>query len=117
MSWRSDGSPSCLGGSSHRWVLVKTHSTPVPTSVGTSSTTHNNESKKTQHDNNNLREAHIKSLHEMEELKRVQDLRIDEFSRRRLIEDRDTILELTARVQERQNAVNCMNDLRDFERC
>ena len=27
----------------------------------------------------NLREAHIKSLHEMEELKRVQELRIDEF--------------------------------------
>ena len=33
-SWRSDGSPSCLGGSSHGWVPVKTHSTPVPTSVG-----------------------------------------------------------------------------------
>ena len=32
-SWRSDGSPSCLGVSSHRWVPVKTHSTPVPTSV------------------------------------------------------------------------------------
>ena len=32
-SWRSDGSPSCLGGSSHGWVPVKTHSTPVPTSV------------------------------------------------------------------------------------
>ena len=29
-SWRSDGSPSCLGGSSHRWVPVNTHSTPVP---------------------------------------------------------------------------------------
>ena len=33
-SWRSGGSPSCLGGSSHGWVPVKTHSTPVPTSVG-----------------------------------------------------------------------------------
>ena len=33
-SWRSDGSPSCLGGSSHGWVPVNTHSTPVPTSVG-----------------------------------------------------------------------------------
>ena len=29
--------------------------------------------------NQNLREAHIKSLHEMEELKRVEELRIDEF--------------------------------------
>ena len=34
----------------------------------------------------------IKSLHEMEELKRVQDLRIDESSRRRLVENQDTIL-------------------------
>ena len=33
-SWRSDGSPSCLGGSSHGWVPVNPHSTPVPTSVG-----------------------------------------------------------------------------------
>ena len=33
-SWRSDGSPSCLAGSSHSWVLVKTHSSPVHTSVG-----------------------------------------------------------------------------------
>ena len=32
--------------------------------------------------NRDLREAHIKSLHGMEELKRVQELRIDEFSRR-----------------------------------
>ena len=33
-SWRTDGSPSCLGGSSHGCVPVETHSTPVPTSVG-----------------------------------------------------------------------------------
>ena len=37
-SWRFDGSPSCLGGSSQgegggEVVPVKTHSTPVPTSV------------------------------------------------------------------------------------
>ena len=32
--------------------------------------------------NRDLREAHIKSLHEMEELKRVQELRIDESSRK-----------------------------------
>ena len=29
--------------------------------------------------NRDLREAHIKSLHEMEEMSRVQELRIDEF--------------------------------------
>ena len=31
------------------------------------------------------------------------------------MEDRDTILELTARIQELQNEVNCMNDSRDFK--
>ena len=60
--------------------------------------------------NRDLPEAHIKSLHEMEELKRVQELRVDESSRRRLIENQDTINELTARIQELQNEVNCMND-------
>ena len=65
--------------------------------------------------NRDLRETRIKSLHEMEELKRVQELRIDEFSRRRLIENQDTIDELTARIQELQNEVNCMNDSRDFK--
>ena len=28
--WLSDDSPPCLGESSHRWVQVDTHSTPVP---------------------------------------------------------------------------------------
>ena len=38
-----------------------------------------------------------------------------DFSRRKLIEDQDTILELTARIQELQNEVNCLNDSRAFE--
>ena len=45
----------------------------------------------------------------MEELKRFQGSTFDEFSRRRLVENQDTILELTARIQELQNEVNCMN--------
>ena len=65
--------------------------------------------------NRDLRETRIKSLHEMEELKRVQELRVDEFSRRRLIENQDTMNELTARIQELQNEVTCMNDSRDFK--
>ena len=65
--------------------------------------------------NRGLGETCIKSLHEMEELKRVQELRIDESSRRRVIENQDTIDELTARIQELQNEVNCMNDSRDFK--
>ena len=57
----------------------------------------------------------MRGIHEMEELKRVQDLRVDEFSRRRLIENQDTVNELTARIQELQHEVNCMNDPRDFQ--
>ena len=64
--------------------------------------------------NRELREAHEKSLNEMEELKRFQGSRFDEFSRRRLIENQDTINELTARIQEQQNEVNCMNDSKRF---
>ena len=65
--------------------------------------------------NRDLREAHVKSLHEMEEFKRVQELLIDESSRRGLIENQDTINELTARIQELQNEVNCMIDSRDLK--
>ena len=58
--------------------------------------------------NRDVREAHIKSLHEMEELTRVHELRVDESSRRRLIENQ-------ARIQELQNEANSMNDSRDFK--
>ena len=57
----------------------------------------------------------MKSLNEMEELKRFQGSTFDEFSRRRLIENQDTILELTAKIQELQNDVNCLKDSRDFK--
>ena len=65
--------------------------------------------------NRELREALLKSLNEMEELTRFQGSTFDEFSRRRMIEDRDTILELTAKIQELENEVNYMNDPRDFK--
>ena len=62
-----------------------------------------------------LHEAHEKSLSEMEELKRFQGSTFDTIARRKLVEDRDTILELTAKIQELQNEINCMNDSRDFQ--
>ena len=65
--------------------------------------------------NRDLRESHMKSLNEMEELKRVQESRVGESSRRRLIENQDTVNELTAKIQELQNEVNCLNDSRDFK--
>ena len=65
--------------------------------------------------NRDLREAHMKSPNGMEELMRIQGSTFDEFSRKRFIEDRDTILELSAKIQELQNEVNGMNDSRDFK--
>ena len=65
--------------------------------------------------NRDLREAHEKSLNEMEELKRFQGSTFDTISRRKLVEDRDTILELTGKIQESQNEIHCMNDSGDFE--
>ena len=62
-----------------------------------------------------LHEVHEKSLSEMEELKRFQGSTFDRIARRRLIEDRDTILELTGKIQELQNEINCMNDSRDVQ--
>ena len=62
-----------------------------------------------------LREAHEKSLSEMERLKRFQGSTFDTIARKKLVEDQDTILELTGKIQELQNEINCMNDSRDFQ--
>ena len=62
-----------------------------------------------------LREAHEKSLKEVEELKKFQSSTFDTIARRRLIEYQDTILELTGKILEFQNEINCMNDSRDFQ--
>ena len=60
--------------------------------------------------NSELREAHYKSLNEMEELKKFQSSTFDTIARRRLVEDQDTILELTGKIQELPNEINCMSD-------
>ena len=64
-----------------------------------------------------LRETHIGGIHEVEALKRFPELHVEEFStrRRRMIEDPVTINELTGKVQELPNEINCMNDSRDFK--
>ena len=62
-----------------------------------------------------LREAHGKSLKEMEELKKFQSSTFDTIAIRTLVEDQDTILVLTGKIQDLRNEINCMNDLRDFQ--
>ena len=62
-----------------------------------------------------FREAHQRSLTEMEELRKFQSSTFDTIARRKLIEDQNTFLELSGRVQKLQNEVNCMNDSEDFQ--
>ena len=62
-----------------------------------------------------FREVHQQSLTEMKELRKFQSSTFDTLARRKLIEDQNTILELSGRVQELQNEVNCMNDSKDFQ--
>ena len=51
----------------------------------------------------------------MEEKKRFQGSTFDTIARKKVVEDQDTILELTCKTQELQNEINCMNNLRVFK--
>ena len=51
----------------------------------------------------------------MEELKKFQSSTVDTIARRRLVENQDTMLEFTGRIQELQNEINCMSDSKDFQ--
>ena len=62
-----------------------------------------------------FREVHQQSLTELEELRKFQRSTFDTLARRKLTEDQNTFLELSVRVQELQNDVNCMNDSKDFQ--
>ena len=48
-------------------------------------------------------------------MKKFQSSTFDTVTRRRLVEDQDTILELAGKILELQNEINCMNDSRDFQ--
>ena len=51
----------------------------------------------------------------MEELRKLQSSTLDTTARRKLVEDQNTFLELSGRIQELQNEINCMNDSKDFQ--
>ena len=57
----------------------------------------------------------VNKVTEMKELRKFQISTFDTIARRKLIEDQNTIMELSGRVQELQNEVNCMNDSKDFQ--
>ena len=63
-----------------------------------------------------LRETQMRSMHEMTEMKRAQELRVDKFSAQKLRESHETLLKLTAQVQELQERMNYLNgEFQDIE--
>ena len=62
-----------------------------------------------------LRDTRVRNSHEMEEMKRAQEMRVDEFSIQKLRESHATIQELTSQMQELQERVNYVNDSREFQ--
>ena len=61
-----------------------------------------------------FREVHQQHLMKMKELQKFQNSTFDEFTQQKFIEDQKIIVELSGRLQELQNEVNCMNDSKDF---
>ena len=53
-----------------------------------------------------LRDTRIRNIHEVEDLKRAQGIRIDEFSVNELRESHATIEELTSKIPELQERMN-----------
>ena len=62
-----------------------------------------------------FREIHQQNLTEMEELRKFQSSTFDTLTRQKFIEDQNTIMELSGRLQELQSEVNCMNDSKDVQ--
>ena len=62
-----------------------------------------------------FREVHQQNLQEMKELQKFQYSTFDELTRQEFIEDQNTIMELSGRLQELQNEANCLNDSEDFQ--
>ena len=62
-----------------------------------------------------FREAHQRSLTEMEELRKFQSSAFDTMARRNSSKIRTLFWNFSGRVQELQNEVNCMNVSKDFQ--
>ena len=61
-----------------------------------------------------FREVHQQDLMKQKELQKFQNSTFDEFAQKKFIEDQKIIMELSGRLQELQNEVNCMNVSKDF---
>ena len=63
-----------------------------------------------------LRDIQIRSMHEMGEMKRAQELRIDQISVQKLKENHEAIQKLTSQLQEMQEQMNSMSDSENFKK-
>ena len=61
-----------------------------------------------------FREVHQQDLMKQKELQKFLNSTFDEFAQQKFIEGQKIIMELSGRLQELQNEVNCMNDSKDF---
>ena len=61
-----------------------------------------------------FREVHQQDLMKMKELQKFQNSTFDEFTQQKFIEDQKIIMELSGRLRELRNEVNCMSDSKDF---
>ena len=57
---------------------------------------------------------YVRSLTEMEELRKFQSSTFDTIARRKLVEDQNTILAFCGRIQELQNEINSVSNSKDF---
>ena len=62
-----------------------------------------------------LRNTQIRNMHEMGEMKRAQELRVDEVSVEKLREHHEKIQQLTSQLQQMQEQMNSMNDSGEFQ--
>ena len=64
-----------------------------------------------------LPNTQIRLIHEMGEIKRAQELRVEEVSVQKLRENFETTQRLTSQLQQMQEQMYSMNDSGDFSRC
>ena len=62
-----------------------------------------------------LRTTQIRSMHELEKMKRAQVQQVDEMSIQKLRENHDTIQQLTSQLQQLQEQMNSMNSSGKFQ--
>ena len=62
-----------------------------------------------------FREVPQQELMKQKELQKFPNSTFDESAQKKFIEDQKIIMELSGRLQELQNEVNCMNDSKDFQ--